>query len=297
MITIIGILISLLLPAVQAAREAARRMQCSNNLKQVGLAMHNYVSSRGTLPSGVIMSGVTYPQHTALVLLLPYLEQANLANIYNFNLRVYDPTNQPAVKSRIAAYQCPSDNAAGRQGAVDIGLYFSYSNVVVNFGSGPGVCRSCTCCPNPMPPKDTVNDGAFQIDQSRRLDDFTDGTSHTALASEVLSGKGGPPNQSDVRGMWPHMLGGSNYEHFDTPNSSSGDVLWTGNCTSEPDMPCAPGNTTLSQQHNAARSRHPGGVNLVFVDGHVTFVPDVVDLAVWQALGTRNDGQAIGLDY
>jgi prepilin-type N-terminal cleavage/methylation domain-containing protein/prepilin-type processing-associated H-X9-DG protein len=290
-ITIIGILIALLLPAVQAAREAARRMQCSNNMRQVGIAVHNYVTAVGCLPSGVIMSGKTYPEHTALALLLPYIEAQGVTNIYDFNLRVYDPPNAKAIGTRIPTYLCPSDSTT-----VKLWGYWAYGNMGLCFGSLEGICKACYCCPNPMPPALNVNDGAFQIDKSRRLEDFTDGTSHTALASEILSGK----NSSDVRGAWAHMLAGSNYEHWDTPNTSNGDLLWPGNCSpGTEDMPCntAAATQDLAKQHNAARSRHVSGVNMAFVDGHVTFIPNNITLEVWRALGSRNDGRVLGIEY
>jgi prepilin-type N-terminal cleavage/methylation domain-containing protein/prepilin-type processing-associated H-X9-DG protein len=290
-ITIIGILIALLLPAVQAAREAARRMQCSNNLKQVGLAVHNYAFSLNSLPTGAFLSGgngAYGPEHTALVVLLPYMEQTNLTGIYNFNLRVYDSANRPAVATSVAAYNCPSDDASGKIASAS---GFARSNVVVSFGSA-GMCRSGACCPNPFPATDAVTDGAFQFDQARTLNEFTDGTSNTTMASEVLTGA-----SADSRGQWARLLHGSNYEHFDTPNSSVPDVMYPTTCSPEPDKPCVE-ETSLSglyQLHNAARSRHPGGVNVAFVDGHITFIPDVVDLAVWRALGARNDGKVVGL--
>jgi prepilin-type N-terminal cleavage/methylation domain-containing protein/prepilin-type processing-associated H-X9-DG protein len=287
-ITIIGILIALLLPAVQAAREAARRMQCGNNHKQTGLAMQNYHFSIGTLPIGWVANFISTgnaPDHTGLISLLPYLEQQNVP--YHFELRQYDPLNQDALRTTINAYLCPSDTAAGRL------LYgsFSRSNIVLCWGS-QGMCASCSFS-SPMTAKDVVTDGAFQADQSRRLDDFTDGTSNTVVASEEISSTHDTA-PADYRGGWTLVLHGSNYEHYDTPNSSNGDVMYPGICVAEPEMPCGTsGGNDLFRYHNAARSRHPGGVNVVFADGHTSFVPDGIDLAVWRALGARNDGSTL----
>ena len=291
-ITIIGILIALLLPAVQAAREAARRMQCSNNLKQVGLAMHNYVLSLQSLPTGAFLSGEKQktfgPEHSALGVLLPYLEQENLAGIYNYNLRVYNAANIPAISTSIAVYNCPSDDHSTQQALGS----FARSNVAVCFGSG-GMCRSGVCCTLPYPPADAVTDGAFQFDLARRLNEFTDGTSNTVMASEILSGRA----ENDSRGQWARLLHGSNYEHFDTPNSSAPDVMYPTTCSPEPDMPCIDDSSyDLYPLHNAARSHHPGGVNVTFVDGHVAFVPNTVDWAVWKAIGARNDGTTLGIN-
>ena len=289
-ITIIGILIALLLPAVQAAREAARRMQCGNNLKQVGLAMHNYVYSVNSLPTGAFLSGSNppSPEHTALVVLLPYLEQANLTGIYNFSYRVYHSINARAIGTSVPTYNCPSDDAVGQ--VSDYG--FARSNVAVSFGSG-GMCKSGVCCANPFPAADAATDGAFQFDLARRFNEFTDGTSNTVLASEVLGG-----TDSDSRGQWARLLHGSNYEHFDTPNSSAPDIMYPSTCSSEPDMPCIEETSFsgLYELHNAARSHHPGGVNVTFVDGHVAFVPNTVDWAVWKAIGARNDGTTLGIN-
>ena len=295
-ITIIGILIALLLPAVQAAREAARRMQCANNMKQVGLAMHNYNYSLGSLPTGAFLSGGSGslgPELTALVVLLPYLEQANLAGIYDFNLRVYHPDNRQAVATSVPSYNCPSDDSAGTVAAYS---GFARSNVAVSYGSQEGVCETCVCCSNPMPPAEVRTNGAFQFDQARKLNEFIDGTSYTVMASEILTAEA---SSTDSRGQWARLLHGASYEHYDTPNSSALDVMFATTCLEEPGMPCTTlGTTDLHLQHNAARSQHPGGVNVVFVDGHVSFIPDTINLAVWQALGARNDGKTLGLgDY
>ena len=289
-ITIIGILIALLLPAVQAAREAARRSQCGNNQKQVALALHNYHSALGSLPIGWVLAGGNVPDHTGLIMLLPYLEQENVP--YHFNVRQYHASNLVAVGTQIAVYLCPSDDAAGRK----LSQAFSRSNVVLCWGS-QGMCPLCSCCDSP-PPEDAVTNGAFQIDQSRRFEEFVDGTAHTVVVSEAISGKFDDSPLLDYRGGWTLVVHGSNYEHFDTPNSSAPDIMHPGTCAEAPDMPCEKASSyDMSLWHNAARSRHPGGVNVAFADGHVTFVEDSIDLAIWRALGARNDELTIGLDY
>jgi prepilin-type N-terminal cleavage/methylation domain-containing protein/prepilin-type processing-associated H-X9-DG protein len=286
-ITIIGLLIALLLPAVQAAREAARRMQCGNGFKQVGLATHNYLSAHNVLPIGVVWSTGSKPDHTGLAMLLPYLELQNVG--YDFSLRQYEAGNARAIATQIPVYQCPSDDAYGRR-LFDL---YSRSNVAVCFGSGT-MCKACVCCNQPSIAGSHLTDGAFQLDISRSLEEFTDGTSNTALASEILSGKKDSGSDADYRGGWTVVLHGANYEHYDTPNSSNGDVIYPGTCSSEPDMPCATSSgMNLYQQHIAARSRHPGGVNVVFVDGHISYIPNVIDLAVWRAIGARNDGSTL----
>jgi prepilin-type N-terminal cleavage/methylation domain-containing protein/prepilin-type processing-associated H-X9-DG protein len=299
-ITIIGILIALLLPAVQAAREAARRMQCGNNLKQTALAVHNYCSAVGSLPSGLILN-TTDKEITGLTLLLPYLEQAGVAGLFHFDSRVYDAVNWPATSTQIATFLCPSDDAAGR------GLgnnsansqRFARSNTAICFGAG-GMCGTCTTSHisqpvNTLSPKFTT-DGAFQFEQARRLDDFARGTSNTAMLSEIISGKADTGSTVDLRGAWAYMYG-DYYTHLDTPNSTNGDVEFPGNyCFPQPDMPCGTyQGTNVYAWHNIARSRHANGVNVGFVDGHLNFAPDSVDLAVWRALGNRADNSTFGI--
>ena len=290
-ITIIGILIALLLPAVQAAREAARRLQCSNGLKQVGLALHNYYYSNKSLPIGWVISPSPPPDHSGMAMLLPYLEQENVK--YDFSQRAWAWANSIAIKTPIATYCCPSDDALGRVA----GGTLARSNFVFCFGSQGFTSGSWTCCGSDGPAQDIATNGAFQIDVSRTFEEFKDGTSHTAVASEVISGKN--DTLFDLRGAWGSPVQScSNYEHFETPNSSAPDVMFPGMCEDTLEMPCedAPG-FDASTWRNAARSRHPGGVNVAFADGHITFVEDSIDLAIWRALGARNDELTIGLDY
>jgi prepilin-type processing-associated H-X9-DG protein/prepilin-type N-terminal cleavage/methylation domain-containing protein len=290
-IAIIGILIALLLPAVQAAREAARRMQCSTNLKQVGLAMLNYENTYKMLPIGMNIALPVFKAHSALTALLPYVEQEDLYSRYDFRLRIYDPSgvNLRVTCIHIPAYLCPSDDAAGRimNGA------FARSNMVVCFGSAT-VGKSAT---------DWTTDGAYQRDICKRLADFTDGTSSTAVASEVIAGR--DDNYSDdhcfdARGVWSEgsSMGACAYTHLNTPNSSVGDALLIDsgqrNCVPDIKMPCSDsaGNTYWGE-YAAARSRHPGGANVAFADGHVSFYTDTVDWQTWRALGTISGAEPI----
>jgi len=288
-ITVIGILISLLLPGVQAAREAARRMQCSNNLKQTALAMHSYCSVTGALPSGLIL-GPLDKEITCLTLLLPYVEEQNVADIFDFNRRVYDAVNARATKTQLSVFQCPSDNARGRT----LGS-FARSNVAVCFGTA-GLCATCTVSDMYGSSPKFITDGAFQFEQARGLEEFSRGTSNTVMLSEVLSGKADSGTVIDLRGAWAYMYG-DYYTHIDTPNSSTGDVEFPGNyCVAEADMPCGTyQGMNVYLWHNVARSRHSNGVNVAFADGHVNFVPNLIDLAVWKAMGNRNDASSLGV--
>jgi prepilin-type processing-associated H-X9-DG protein/prepilin-type N-terminal cleavage/methylation domain-containing protein len=295
-ITIIGILIALLLPAVQAAREAARRMQCSNNLRQTALAAQNYATATGSLPSGAILG----KEVTGLTLLLPYMEQEGLKGLFHFDAPPYASANWPCIRTSVPPYLCPSDDASGRWLKYDPSqpdLAFARSNTALCFGT-KGMCESCTTSTlSTGGAAALLTDGVFQLGQARNVDEITDGTSNTAIASEVISGKLDLGDSADIRGVWANMLA-DNYSHFDTPNSSSGDVHYYNMCSdTQSDMPCA-ANTSggkLHEQHYAARSRHPGGVNVAFVDGHVGFVPNAISLNIWQAIGGRDDGTTLGI--
>jgi len=200
-----------LLPAVQAAREAARRMQCSSNLKQVGVALHNYHDTHQAFPIGWVLSAQNVPDHTGLALLLPFLEQGMLP--YDSTRRAYDPPNSVTIATTIPTYLCPSDDASGRKAGS-----IARANLVLCWGSEGFSSGSWNCCsPYPSPPEAATTNGAFQVDVPRKLKEFTDGTSHTAVASEVISGKK-DDNPFDLRGIWAGVIHGSNYEHFDTPN-------------------------------------------------------------------------------
>jgi prepilin-type processing-associated H-X9-DG protein/prepilin-type N-terminal cleavage/methylation domain-containing protein len=281
-ITIIGILIALLLPAVQAAREAARCMQCSNNLKQIGLAALNYENSHAVLPIGAVWGSDT-KGHTALAQMLAYLEQSGIYDAYNFKGRIYDADNQRVTRVSVPAFICPSDSAAGRK----LNTLYARSNYAVCFGSARAGQAG----------NHANTDGAFQRETARSLADVKDGTSSTALASEVIAGIDdtySDDNKMDVRGVWAEGtgMGSAMYTHLNNPNSSVGDALLSSgsqqNCVaSEPVMPCvSTAGTSYYNEYASARSRHPGGVNVVFVDGHVSFYSDVVDWQTWQALST-----------
>ena len=318
-IAIIAILIALLLPAAQAAREAARRAQCANNLKQNSLAMHNYESVSMTFPTGYVDCGIEtafssgsqgWLGTTAWALVLPYLEQANVAADYNYEDRTLNPSNKDIVSSHIPVYNCPTDNSKGRFNVHSrYPSVFARSNYVFCLGSQTMMRGNhfAVSCPYPAWLTDYLlgTNGAFQIRNGRQIRDFRDGTSNTALLSEVISGVESfwdvslPFSQRtwDNRGVWAyHLVGASGYTHRDGPNSSNPDWMVGGECVDHPEdgLPCnesAPYSLRLAWA--AARSRHPGGVQMAYADGHVTFVADAVDLFVWQAISTIANGEAV----
>ncbi len=314
-IAIIGILIALLLPAVQAAREAARRMQCCNNLKQLGLATHNYADSYRALPIGLIATPFITPPtgkprmpgHTALAMLLPFHEQANVLGRYHPDFPNSNAINHEATRAQLAVYQCPSDDSSGRT-AINQGMRteMSRSNVAICFGSDT-MLRNDNGINIMMTPNrtgvDFETDGAFRIDDSRRWADFRDGTSNTVVASEVLAGQDDLKTPSskiwDARGMWAwHLTGSFCYTHRNVPNTMVGDALYSQgsrNCVDEPHMPCDNSHgSNWDSFHAAARSYHPGGVNTAFTDGHVGFISETIELPVWRCLGAIADGQVLG---
>jgi prepilin-type N-terminal cleavage/methylation domain-containing protein/prepilin-type processing-associated H-X9-DG protein len=299
-IAIIGVLVALLLPAVQAAREAARRASCVNNMKQIGLGFTNHESTQGELPSGAMgfQKGGNghWRGHTALFQILPFLEAVNVADQMDLDARWIQrfSQNMQVAAAQIVPYQCPSDDAAGR---VFSFRHFwgpsrhSRSNYVVCFGKDFQYPD-----PDLWPQKigttksDLENGGPFMFSFGRQLREFTDGTSSTALASENIAGspdKGGHGGLADFRGVWSWPFTGSVYQHKETPNSSVPDRL-VGMVCPPPSQQVAPCVITGTWHETiiAARSRHPGGVNVLFVDSHVDFYADEVDFDVWQSLAT-----------
>ena len=205
-VTIIGILISLLLPAVQAAREAARRMQCANNLKQIGLALHAYHAACGTLPFATGLggsSGGTWP-----AFILPQLEQQGLFDAIDFNSRLFAPVNQRAVTTVVSVFICPTDPQSAQpilSGRAEVNLWNPESCLGLWYPAcmGPTQPDYCTLCPDPVsspsnfccqgnnfgtwPPGNAV--GMFgRYPTSFSFDTVRDGLSNTTMAGETLPG-------------------------------------------------------------------------------------------------------------
>ena len=311
-IAIIGILVALLLPAVQTAREAARRMQCTNNLKQVALALHNYQDVSKAMPLG--QYGCCWG--TWLVSLLPYLEQSNLrANYlghgYDGGTSVVPPSyshiaNRPVTTTQLATLTCPSDSKTAIS-TVIAGITFH--NIVGNFGN-TDLARtdpfgtSTTGAPNrwggapfvgllgwPRGHANQPNISPAQVPPFVRFSDVVDGLSNTILFSETVQGRGG-----DLRGFaW--WQGGSHFETFNPPNSAAPDRMESSSyCVTaiRSNPPCTAATPTVFNQIVSARSRHLGGVNVALCDGSVRFVPNSVNLDTWRSLGTIRGGESLG---
>ena len=305
-IAIIGILIGMLLPAVQQVREAARRVTCANNMRQVVLAAHNHESGHSEFPPGVNLGPRL--SSTAFAFLLPFVEQNAVFETINVNGSY---NSQQGSQAQIPSYLCPSDDAIGRFMIIqNQNQPIARSNFVVNFGSDTMMTAQNSApvfnnsWPSSSDQPDFTTDGPFQSGSPRGFGDLSDGSSNIAFVSEVISGKDddGTDNEVDIRGIWNAFLAGSSwYTHKNTPNSSTPDVAPVGGAGRSwiPDMPPAnmPGTNTADQYdlfHAAARSTHPGGVNLGMGDGSTRFVTDDVNVLTWSNLGSINDGQVLG---
>ena len=330
-IAIIGILIAMLLPAVQAAREAARRMQCTNNLKQIGVALHNHVSTYNSLPPGKpachprpwVTDGI---QGTAdcegpnwLANIFCYLE----ADRDNYVLRVTEngwsgPDDLPNMAPSLAGGEaigsmqypfilCPS---ATQTKELASGFYLEQmakGNYAANYGAD--TLRSSFENPELAGPfisillkgweraqRGVQHDsqlGAWKMGNSQgtRIRDVTDGTSNTLAVSEVL----GVDSPTDGRGAWVcFMPGASSFGARQLPNSSQADRIPICDMTIPfgDRMRCMQDQAT-DNVYAAARSAHSGGVNACMVDGSCRFFSDDIELVVWQALSTKAGGEAI----
>jgi prepilin-type N-terminal cleavage/methylation domain-containing protein/prepilin-type processing-associated H-X9-DG protein len=317
-IAIIAVLIALLLPAVQAAREAARRAQCTNNLKQLGLAVHNYEGTWTVLPSG----RYGYPYlWSSLASLLSYIEAANMYNAINFafpseTAQLPYPANSTVESAVIGVFLCPSDG----QQRVDP-TNWGGTNYVANCGTGTLNSGNFNVVSGAQLP-----DGPFYNTSAIRFAAITDGLSNTAGYSETIMGNNiasnpgsSPPlnakrqfalfNETTIVNIAPALFLPPNvflqvcltpdtwagdrgrewsrgsyimasYNHFYTPNSQYPDCTDNG--------------------RNAAvtgpRSFHPGGVNVLVLDGHVQFIKDSVNLPTFRALATRAGGEILSSD-
>ena len=320
-IAIIGILVALLLPAVQAAREAGRRTQCNNNLKQLGIGMSHYHDALQTFPAGSLMrDDPAWPGYPAelfawgvLAQLTPYVEQNNLAGTMNLKYPIYtfggpngfsfSQPNQYAIASVVPLFLCPSDKSQsieGNWGVAAIGP----TNYAANMGSGLNGGSPLT------------TDGPFYAGSATRFADILDGTTHTAFMSESLLGEGGlsvtGPLPANAQRVYAYLGGAplspgacaaggawnfddlrgflwaagefrcAAYNHFYPPNAPQWDCMTFG---PPPDY--------VTTAWRAARSLHPGGVNVLLGDGSVQFVSESVDLLTWRARATRAGNEAL----
>ncbi len=310
-IAIIGILIGMLLPAVQQVREAARRTHCQNNEKQIALAMFNYESAYEKLPYGSLGAA----EGSWVVWLMPYIEQGRLADLYDQEQRYYHPNNEDVVKNGIPTYQCPSDESqivdpAG-SGAfhgirkmnyvVNLGNTGWWNDVIVNgrYMMLPPAAQADDPYASGTP---VIYQGApftleGNLDKKIQfgLEELIDGTSNILMASEVIQGRGGP-GRWDLRGLafWGY---GAGFSTIISPNADLPDRMQsTSYFINEPPNPPAALFDTDHPIMLGARSKHPGGVNVCYCDGSTHFVSDNVDVAVWRAMSTSRGGEVASID-
>lgn len=304
-IAIIGILVAMLLPAIQSAREAARRNSCLNNLKQVSLAVVNYADARKTLPPGAH----SCCWGTWIVEILPYMEEAALYAAYDHTNKFSPDTsyryagsrNTAVTKKKLPGLLCPTDDNSldSTLSGFDGITKHSY---VVNGGNTGYTPRDVY---NTNPPVETLNgvrfggapfsnEGGTAIKvRYVKPSKISDGLSKTLMFAETVIG-----DDADVRGFswWGY---GAMFHTYLSPNASQPDVTqsvsYCGNTSNPRAAPCTAPYSTTSPMTSASRSRHTGGVQASFCDGSARFISDDIELTTWRGLGTTRGGELLNL--
>ncbi len=323
-IAIIGILVALLLPAVQAARESARRTQCNNNLKQIGIAMHNYHDVFKTFPFGKgasYLGAAGYARWSAHALLLPFIEQGPLHSTIDFKFAPATPgmggvinfmppytnpgnINLVASQTAVSGFICPSDISISVTG------WPGQNNYAANQGGWLCDRSDQMAGPNDVSPTETQTGVLYFLSQVR-MADIVDGSSNTMAFSEKLRGNGNPTPRRDIFVIPNQTSLQATYQTCSTINPLTATPLtskwgWSWvmgeNCctlynhVSGPNtLSCAglpfPGTMTNMSMQVSASSAHPGGVIALLCDSSVRFMTQTVDLTTWRAIGTRAGGE------
>lgn len=311
-IAIIGILIALLLPAVQAAREAARRSQCTNNIKQLGLAMHNYHDTFKIFPYGYVDNAamLSRKRDCWMQRILPFVEQTALNDQYMAFMGAWIMDTPVEIKDAvITAFVCPSDAsqpAFGGGGGLRSGGY--------GFQGNYAVCVGDLAMRTDQTTSSTWNRGLFWHNSNTKMASIVDGTSNTLMYSEGVcrgSGKTTPGGWGDLGGYWggaPH--GSYGFTTLYGPNTTVPDRIYECKSITWPQAPCT-SVTGDALKYNFARSYHPGGVIVGLADGSTRFISETIDAGspnptattvtqaaslsgVWGALGTRMGAESLG---
>jgi prepilin-type N-terminal cleavage/methylation domain-containing protein/prepilin-type processing-associated H-X9-DG protein len=288
-IAIIGVLVALLLPAVQTAREASRRSSCTNNLRQIGLGMQLFHDTFLRLPAGTVWEpgaggNQKGSEATWITHLLPYVEQETLYRTGDFNQGFGQGNaghpNNTITSTFLKLTRCPSDVHPVIICSWGASVAWARGNYVANNGIGPMV-ETTTIDTN------LRQQGVFMLQSKNRFADITDGTTNTVFVSELLKSPG-----NDWRGVM-HYPEGSLYQHNQTPNSPVPDEFRQGMCLSILRAPCVPTSTSWNPKRItlAARSLHPGGVMALFGDGSVRWASNNIALAAWRALSSPQGGE------
>ena len=325
-ISIIAVLIALLLPAVQAAREAARRAQCINNLKQIGVALHNYLSTHDVFPPGYVSAinkTILNPcdqdaENASSIdlgpgwawgsLILPQMEQQPLSNSINFSLSVGFKANDTCSTTSITAFLCPSDpgpsvipvfadppdpNKPGSFSGMNIVDYVSRGNYVGMWGIGE-VCAGSG--PNDAPNIGSIGNpaGIFRRNSSTRIASITDGTSNTIAVGERSHNLSYVTWTARSIGGWlgkTSLIDGGTDRFNPSPEECWIQILGPAGLED--------GNRTINQDQAHVEdywSRHPGGANMLFGDGSVRFLKSTISANTWRALATRSFNEVISAD-
>jgi len=278
-ISIIGILVALLLPAVQAAREAARRMQCGNNLHQMAIAAQNYHDTFRVFPSGFILPN----QVVWSGLLLPQLEQGTIYDSLSFSSSWSSGANAAACSTLLSVFRCPSAAVAKHTSVQGIAdrvpcTYLACATGLAPLESGP-----------PPLAGGWNMDGMFFLNSRVRMADVLDGTSSTVLIGESLF-------DTDVRGIdhggTVHIV---DHWYIGSPLFNPSDVSESIGSTAVPVNRIFDESAFIDEKELCFSSRHPGGAQVSFADGHVSMIAATIDAAVWSALGTRAHGEVAQL--
>jgi prepilin-type N-terminal cleavage/methylation domain-containing protein/prepilin-type processing-associated H-X9-DG protein len=308
-IAIIGILVALLLPAIQAAREAARRGQCTNNLKQLGIAFHNYHNTYNQLPVG----NHSCCCGTWQMSILAFIEERQLGEMYTWLPKdtitlndaqyAYDKEdlshtppirNLEVVKTRIATLTCPSDTPQITTSDHGVTPGIPLHNYAANYGNTNHIGFDYLLPNSPDYIKYSGSpflgyDGLPSDERTVKFRQITDGLSKTFAFAEVVQGESG-----DLRGLtwWGWSAG---FETFLTPNASDPDRLQNSDyCNPAGTNPPCAAQSVKDRFKAGARSRHPSGVNVAMCDASVQYIADDVDLTVWRAASTTQGSEAYG---
>ncbi len=284
-IAIIGVLVALLLPAVQAAREAARRSSCSNNLKQLGIALHNYHDTLQVFPYGYMEDGMLHKRNCWAQQIMPFMELNNFYDRYmQTNVEWIMDIPGELKDTPIKTLMCPSDGAGpatGASGGVRSGGAGFQGNYVGCTGDGIMLHTAQLR-------------GVFYKNSRSTFGTLTDGTSNTLVFSEVKIRGNANNGWGEGGGYWGGARwGGYGFTTLEAPNTSVADKVYQCKSTTFPKAPCI-SLTGADQTQNFARSYHPAGVLATLADGSTRLISNTIDLATYRALGTAGQGETIG---